>query len=220
MATIKEEYRKQRRNLQRKINRAKKRGYIFSDDLMPSIPKKPTKSSISRLKKLSKDLYKHARYVDTETGELLTGQAGKKLEKRKAAYKAQQTKKGKKEFWTSDITPIPQKYEKQKEEYANFANTVIAEYRRQINMYPAKVASIVLSALSRAIEKSGKAVVAMRLESNAESLSNYLNNVGLFGDSIAAILAYCSAVFGDLPGMTSEDIKQANDVVDAESYEG
>lgn len=220
MATIKEEYRKQRRNLQRKINRAKKRGYIFSDDLMPSIPKRPTKSSISRLNQLSKDLYKKARYIDIETGEILAGAQGRKLERRKAAYKAQQTKKGKKEFWTSDITPIPQKYEKQKEQYANFANTVIAEYRRQINMYPAKVASIVLSALSRAIEKSGKAVVAMRLESNAESLSNYLNNVGLFGDSIAAILAYCSAVFGDLPGMTSEDIKQANDVVDAESYEG
>lgn len=220
MATIKEEYRKQRRNLQRKINRAKKRGYIFSDDLIPSIPKRPTKSSISRLNQLSKDLYKKARYIDIETGEILAGAQGRKLERRKAAYKAQQTKKGKKEFWTSDITPIPQKYEKQKKEYANFANTVIAEYRRQINMYPAKVASIVLSALSRAIEKSGKAVVAMRLESNAESLSNYLNNVGLFGDSIAAILAYCSAVFGDLPGMTSEDIKQANDVVDAESYEG
>ena len=220
MATIKEEYREQRRNLQRKINRAKKRGYIFSDDLIPSIPKRPTKSSISRLKQLSKDLYKKARYIDIETGEILTGTQGRKFERRKATYKAQQTKKGKKEFWTSDITPIPQKYEKQKKEYANFANTVIAEYRRQINMYPAKVASIVLSALSRAIEKSGKAVVAMRLESNAESLSNYLNNVGLFGDSIAAILAYCSAVFGDLPGMTSEDIKQANDVVDAESYEG
>ena len=62
--------------------------------------------------------------------------------------------------------------------------------------------------------------MATRLESSAESLSNYLNNVGLFGDSIAAILAYCSAMFGDLPGMTSEDVKDANDYMDAESYEG
>ena len=87
-------------------------------------------------------------------------------------------------------------------------------------MFPAKVASIVLSALDRAIEKSGKTAVAMRLESSAESLSNYLNNVGLFGDSIAAILAYCSAMFGDLPGMSPEDIKDANDYMDSESYEG
>lgn len=220
MATIKAEYNKQRKALRQKINRAKKRGYIFSDDLMPSIPKRPTKSSISRLRKLSKELYKHAQYVDVETGELLTGQAGRKFEKQKAAYKAKQTRKSKKDFWTTDITPIPQKYEKQKEEYARFADTVIAEYRRQINMYPAKVASIVLSALDRAIEKAGKTAVAMRLESNAESLSNYLNNVGLFGDSIAAILAYCSAMFGDLPGMTPEDIKDVNDIMDAESYEG
>lgn len=220
MATIKAEYNNQRKALQRKINRAKKRGYIFSDDLMPSIPKRPTKSSISRLKKLSKDLYKHARYIDVETGEILTGQAGRQFEKRKAAYKAKQTRKSKKDFWTTDITPIPQKYEKQKEEYARFSDTVIAEYRRQINMYPAKVASIVLSALDRAIEKAGKTAVAMRLENNAESLSNYLNNVGLFGDSIAAILAYCSAMFGDLPGMTSEDIRDVNDIMDAESYEG
>ena len=216
MATIKAEYNKQRKALLQKINRAKKRGYIFSDDLMPSIPKKPTKSSISRLKKLSKDLYKHAKYVDVETGELLTGQAGRQFEKRKA----KQTKKSKKAFWTTDITPIPQKYERQNKEYARFSDTVIAEYKRQISMFPAKVASIVLSALDRAIEKSGKTVVAMRLESSAESLSNYLNNVGLFGDSIAAILAYCSAMFGDLPGMTPEDIKDANDYMDAESYEG
>ena len=219
MATIKAEYNKQRKALLQKINRAKKRGYIFSDDLIPSIPKKPTKSSISRLKKLSKDLYKHARYVDVETGELLTGQAGRQFEKRKSVYKAKQTRKSKKDFWTTDITPIPQKYEKQKE-YARFADTIIAEYRRQINMFPDKVSRIVLSALDRAIEKAGKAVVAMRLENNAESLSNYLNNVGLFGDSIAAILAYCSAMFGDLPGMTPEDIKDANDYMDAESYEG
>ena len=112
MATIKAEYNKQRKALLQKINRAKKRGYIFSDDLMPSIPKKPTKSSISRLKKLSKDLYKHARYVDVETGELLTGQAGRQFEKRKVAYKAKQTRKSKKDFWTTDITPIPQKYER------------------------------------------------------------------------------------------------------------
>lgn len=220
MATIKAEYKKQRKALLQKINRAKKRGYIFSDDLIPSIPKKPTKSSISRLKKLSKDLYKHARYVDAETGEILTAQAGRQLEKRKTAYKAKQTRKNKKDFWTTDITPIPQKYEKQKEQYARFADTVIAEYKRQINMFPDKVAIIVLSALGRAIEKAGKAVVAMRLENNAESLSNYLNNVGLFGDSIAAILAYCSAMFGDLPGMNEDDIKSANDYMDAESYEG
>ena len=220
MAKIKEEYNKQRKALLQKINRAKKRGYIFSDDITPSIPKKPTKASIARLKKLSKELYKHARYVDVETGEILTGQEGKQFEKRKSAYKAKQTIKSKKDFWTTDITPIPQKYEKQKEEYARFADTVIAEYRRQINMFPDKVARIVLSALDRAIEKAGKAVVAMRLENNAESLSNYLNNVGLFGDSIAAILAYCSAMFGDLPGMTPEDIKDANDYMDAESYEG
>lgn len=220
MATIKAEYNKQRKSLLQKINRAKKRGYIFSDDIIPSIPKKPTKASISRLKKLSKDLYKHARYVDVETGELLTGQAGRQFEKRKSAYKAKQTRKNKKDFWTTDITPIPQKYERQNEEYARFSDTVIAEYRRQINMFPAKVASIVLSALDRAIEKSGKTVVAMRLESSAESLSNYLNNVGLFGDSIAAILAYCSAMFGDLPGMNEDDIKSANDYMDAESYEG
>lgn len=220
MTTIKLEYKKQRKALLQKINRAKKRGYIFSDNIPLSIPKRPTKASISRLKKLSKELYKHARYVDVETGEILTGQEGRQLEKRKAAYKAKQTRKSKKDFWTTDITPIPPKYEKQKEEYARFADTVIAEYRRQISMFPDKVASIVLSALDRAIEKSGKNAVAMRLETSAESLSYYLNNVGLFGDSIAAILAYCSAMFGDLPGMTPEDIKDANEYMDAESYEG
>lgn len=220
MATIKSEYKKARKLLQQKVRRLKKRGYIFEDDFIPNIPKEPTKASINRLKKLSQNVYKKSKYIDTETGEILTGQEGKKLESQKSALKAKQTRKNKKDFWSSDIEPIPSTYERQKNEYASFANTVIAEYKRQISAFPAKVASIVLNALDRAIKKSGKTVVAMRLESSAESLSNYLNNVGLFGDSIAAILAYCSAMFGDLPGMNEDDIKTANDYMDAESYEG
>lgn len=219
MATIKSEYNKTRKLLQQKIRRLQKRGYIFEDDFIPKVPKRPTESSINRLKKLSQDVYKKSKYIDTETGEILTGQEGKKLERQKSALKSKQTRKSKKEFWSTDITPIPSNYERQKNEYARFADTVIAEYKRQISAFPAKVASIVLNALDRAIEKAGKTVVAMRLESSAESLSNYLNNVGLFGDSIAAILAYCSAMFGDLPGMNEDDIKSANDYMDAESYE-
>ena len=220
MATIKSEYNKIRKGLRQKVRRLQKRGYIFEDDFIPNVPKKITKASINRLKKLSQAVYKKSKYIDAETGEILTGEEGKKLEKRKSALKAKQTRKSKKDFWASDIMPIPSTYEKQRSEYARFADTVIAEYKRQISAFPAKVASIVLNALDRAIEKSGKTNVAMRLESSAESLSNYLNNVGLFGDSIAAILAYCSAMFGDLPGMNEEDIKSANDYMDAESYEG
>lgn len=95
---------------------------------------------------------------------------------------------------------------------------MIAEYRRQISRFPAKVASIVLTKLDEAIKKSGKDVVAYRLQYSNLSLSEYLNNVGLFGDSIQAILEYCDAMFGDLPGMDKQARLQISDILDSESY--
>ena len=75
-----------------------------------------------------------------------------------------------------------------------------------------------INALNRAIKNFGKDAVAYRLEFNSESLSEYLSNVGLFGDSIQAILAYCDAVFSDMPGMNNEDLIDISEIMDSESY--
>jgi hypothetical protein len=58
-----------------------KRGYDVPD-LLPKIPKNITQASVRRLKKLTTEkLYKESRFIDIETGEILTSKEGQTLER-------------------------------------------------------------------------------------------------------------------------------------------
>lgn len=73
------EYRRIRRNFLARVRRWSKLGFIFSDDVIPSIPKKITQGSINRLNKINKNLEKYQKaYVDFNTGELFTPKEGRK----------------------------------------------------------------------------------------------------------------------------------------------
>lgn len=81
LSDVKQTYRKERQRIQRQINRMTKRGYDVPE-LLPKIPKKITEASVRRLKKLTTEkLYKESRFIDFETGEILTSDEGQKLEK-------------------------------------------------------------------------------------------------------------------------------------------
>lgn len=81
LTDVKQAYRKERQRIQRQINRMTKRGYDVPE-LLPKIPKKITEASVRRLKKLTTEkLYKESRFIDFETGEILTSEEGQKLEK-------------------------------------------------------------------------------------------------------------------------------------------
>lgn len=74
-------YRRERQRIQRQINRMTKRGYDVPQ-LLPKIPKLITQASVRRLKKITTEkLYKESRFVDIETGEILTSKEGQKLER-------------------------------------------------------------------------------------------------------------------------------------------
>lgn len=76
-----QEYRRERQRIQRQINRMTNRGYDVPE-LLPKIPKKITEASVRRLKKLTTEkLYKESRFVDIETGEILTSKEGQALER-------------------------------------------------------------------------------------------------------------------------------------------
>lgn len=73
------EYRRIRRNFLARVRGWSKRGFIFSDDVIPSIPKRITQGSINRLNKINKNLEKYQKaYVNFNTGELFTPQEGRK----------------------------------------------------------------------------------------------------------------------------------------------
>ena len=76
-----QEYRKERQRIQRQINRMTNRGYDVPE-LLPKIPKKITEASVRRLKKITTEkLYKESRFIDIETGEILTSKEGRALER-------------------------------------------------------------------------------------------------------------------------------------------
>lgn len=76
-----QEYRRERQRIQQQINRMTKRGYDVPQ-LLPKIPKKITEASVRRLKKLTTEkLYKESRFIDIETGEILTSKEGQALER-------------------------------------------------------------------------------------------------------------------------------------------
>lgn len=229
-------YSKQRERVLSFIRRAEKRGYFLTQEFSLPTETELRKTGIKgaklaartrQLKRLTPDrLYSMMQRVDIETGELTPGAEARRIERSEAARRSAETRRIAKEaeqaFW-SDAGPTKQQreeqYRRQKEQYANFSDTVIHNYRTQIARFPRKVAEIVLTALDEAIKQNGKDAVAMAIESSAESLSDFLSRSAAFGDSIAAVIAYCQAMFGDLPGM--RDNPSYSDLIDAlEEEEG
>lgn len=71
--TRKQEYMKERKRIQQAISREKKSGYIVPENLLPDIPKRITKASINRLKKITpKTIRSKSELVDFTTGEIIT----------------------------------------------------------------------------------------------------------------------------------------------------
>lgn len=100
---VKQAYRRERQRIQQQINRMTKRGYDVPE-LLPKIPKKITEASVRRLKKLTTEkLYKESRFIDIETGEILTGKQGQLIENKQRAQRAVQTRRNKRK--TSKIPP-------------------------------------------------------------------------------------------------------------------
>lgn len=200
----KSEYTRQRERILNFVRRAEKRGYFF--DVPINIPTErqlrqqgyrgaSLAAQTRRLQRVTPSkLYEQARFLDVETGEILTGKEGRAFERARRAEERERRNK--------EARRAAEEYARnQKKRQADFARTVIHNYRLQILRFPKKVSQIVLSALDSAIATSGIVAVAWALENKAESLSDFLNRSAAFGDSIAAVIAYCQAMFGDLPGM-------------------
>nr|DAJ97965.1 MAG TPA: hypothetical protein [Caudoviricetes sp.] len=99
-------FQKERRRLLQAINRAKKQGYIFPENIVPSLPKRVTKKSLERIQLLKpKDLYKKAQYLYEETGEIVSAEE-RKQEVKRLAIEKRKLKRKKKSKTQEITTPI------------------------------------------------------------------------------------------------------------------
>lgn len=103
--TRKQEYMKERRRIQQAISREKKSGYIVPESLLPDIPKRITKASINRLKKITpKTIRSKSELVDFTTGEIITKESSNykksviKTNKELVKLARQKQKKGTNDF--------------------------------------------------------------------------------------------------------------------------
>lgn len=102
-----QEYRRERKRIQQQINRMSKRGYDVPE-LLPKIPKKITEASVRRLKNLTTEkLYKESRFIDIETGEILTGKQGKLIENKRRVQRAAQTRRNKRKNVSGETSKTP-----------------------------------------------------------------------------------------------------------------
>ena len=92
------EYSKQRKRIQSFIRKHEKEGFYFEENILPAIPKKITKASVSRLKKITpQKLYSKAVYAgEASFGEVVSSYKGKQLRRQEAKVKRERRKQLKK----------------------------------------------------------------------------------------------------------------------------
>lgn len=168
------EYNKQLRRIKQFIHRAEKRGYVFSDNIIPKKPKRITKASVRKLQKITpKELYKKARYGGEATyGEIVTGEEGRKAERKASAEKGAKTRKNKK---ISTSKQVNVSRETLTTDTSFFANAVITNFRYHINQFNEVASTKLTNWLNNLLTKYGEEDVATMLNEGAENgvLVNY-----------------------------------------------
>ena len=108
--TLRQEYNKERKRIQHAISQQKKSGYIVPENMLPDIPKRITKASINRLKKITpKTIRSKSPLIDFTTGEIVSEESEKY---KKAIVKAnkelvKQAKQKQKKYTDIEVDGMP-----------------------------------------------------------------------------------------------------------------
>lgn len=159
------DYKKQVKRLKQAVRRAEKRGYIVPENLIPKQPKRITKKSVERLKKITTDeIYSKSEKLDFETGELIPGKVARKQERSEAANKAAKTRKEKRYNAEKGESEY---YEPQYETFPSGADIIIGNFRAEMTRFPEVAQPIVNQWLDRLLRDYSKEDVAEMLENAA-----------------------------------------------------
>lgn len=95
---LKQEYNKQRRRIKKYIQEKELIGYYIPDDILPAIPKKITKNSITRLKKITSDyILRKSTAYDPLSGEEIKAWKRRNIDKKIRTEATKERKKRKKD---------------------------------------------------------------------------------------------------------------------------
>ena len=178
--TIREQYLKERRRIQRFIRSATKRGYIIPENILPDIPKRVTRASVSRLKKITPEkIYSKSQYVSRETGEIKTGKAGRAEERKAASKKAAETRRRKEETSRAKKEYIPRASDiiltNLRETLASFVPS--GQMSRFMQENAVNNRNYALGILDDAIKELGEEQVSKNIQKNALQLSRLIEEI-------------------------------------------
>lgn len=127
------EYNKERRRIERQINRMSKRGYDVKENVLPARPKRVTQASVNRLKKITTPkLYEKSSYIDRETGEILSGKQGQKLERQARARNAAEARKQRKQSSPRQVKREPAQAPVYEVEYVEFDQQILTVFQMEM----------------------------------------------------------------------------------------
>ena len=126
-------YNRERRRIQRQITRMSQRGYDVPENILPPRPKRITEASVRRLQKITTPrIYERSRYIDVETGEILTGTEGRRLERQAAARRTAETRRAAREARREYIEPEPPQAQLPIVEYVQFDEQILTVFQMEM----------------------------------------------------------------------------------------
>lgn len=166
-------YSKQVKRIKQFISRAEKRGYQFSDNVLPQRPKRVTQASVKKLAKITPEkLYQKAVYGGLATyGEIVPAIEGLKLERSLRAKKSAQTRKYRlthpkqQPTNTSGFEPP----ENISEDATFFDAVVISGFRSHVRQFNERASNLLLSWLDKILSTNDAHDVAIMLNDGAEA---------------------------------------------------
>ena len=164
------EYRKQRKRIQSFICKHEKEGFYFEENILPSIPKKITKASVSRLQKLTpQKLYSKAVYAgEASFGEVVSSYKGRQLRKQEAKKRREKRQRLKKQRIK---TPRPKHMkENVSTDKSFYTRTVLSGWYGLLETYSKGAAYPLLRRwMNKLIRDNGEEVIAKMLEDAANN---------------------------------------------------
>ena len=187
-------FKKQVTRIKNFIRRATKRGYEFSDNVIPTMPKRVTKKSIEKIKNIKpKDLYSKASYLDKSTGEIVSGSTGRKIERNLSTQKAKETRKNNNN----------KRHSNNNKNYITYERVIMKNFYEYIKSFTSNKIRDSLYGMIRTLEvEQGRTEVAKALQNMPLQFHEILSRCGY--DSDKALMEFETSFLEYFPNVSEQ----------------
>ena len=187
-------FKKQVTRIKNFIRRATKRGYEFSDNVIPTMPKRVTKKSIEKIKNIKpKDLYSKASYLDKSTGEIVSGSTGRKIERNLSTQKAKETRRNNNN----------KRHSNSNKNYITYETVIMKNFYEYIKSFTSNKIRDSLYGMIKTLEyEQGKTEVAKALQNMPLQFHEILARCGY--DSDKAIMEFETSFLEYFPNVSEQ----------------